>query len=508
MRRFFQVAGLTVLAITLGVVEHAEAKSPRSPMAQKRPAKTPRKRPSPLAPAPAPPLVASRTLSLPPFKIERSSLENGLRIVLCPIPTATSTVIAMIYDAGARRETMGASGVANWVRHSMNLGSANLLRGEHERHLATRGARGWSELSSDRAIFLTELPPGELPLGLWLEADRLKSLHWISEGALAQRDMLLLKLQKQAADPLQEAQDRLRSLVFQSFWPYEHTPRGNLAEVTSLRPETAQSFHDTFYTANNAILVVAGPIKAEQTTQLVLRFFETARRQERPSSILPPLPEQTSRRTSTIDAKGLSPRLLYGWTTPSNRTDDALAAQAALHILAHQRLPARLQNERGLVSKISVSQENLRPAVFTTIGLSLTENTTQSEVEQVLDTEINALAQKGPQNAEITMLLANTEAHFWQMYRDLPRLTVYLGDMELLYNDADRITSSLAQVSALTHEQIRAAAARYLGPTRRSLVGIGVKTDLVSPPKFTPPQAPPKGKHHRPHRPSKAKPRR
>ncbi|MCS6899487.1 MAG: insulinase family protein [Myxococcales bacterium] len=129
--------------------------------------------------------------------------------------------------------------------------------------------------------------------------------------------------------------DRLRALVFQSLSPLEQPATGTPADLTTLRLEAVQSFYETHYTASNAILIVTGAIEPEATSQLVYRFFETVRRQERP---MPPpllLAEQSSQRVASLEAAQFrAPVLLYGWATPGGRTDDALAVEAALHVLA------------------------------------------------------------------------------------------------------------------------------------------------------------------------------
>ncbi len=513
MSRSARTMGLALAAILLGAPAPSTGAPPRpAPSAQKRPKKRPRPAPSP-HPLP-PPRSAPRpppSFRAPPLAIERFSLDNGLRVVLCPTPGATVVVVALLYDAGSHREQRGAAGLAGLVRASMGLGSANLLRGEHDRLLAARGARGWSELSSERVAYLGVLPPGELPLGLWLEADRLKSLQLPPDGVQAQRELLLLELQQRAAAPRNAGLDRLRALVFQSVWPLEHPVAGTVADLAALRPEAAQSFYETHYTASNAILVVTGAIEVEAASQLVHRFFETARRQERPAP--PPLliPEQTSQRTALLLAPRLrAPVLLHGWATPGRRTDDALAVEAALHVLARQRLPARLQQERGLAARITTALEEQRSASLARVEIDLADGAARAEVERIVDAELESLALKGPTEAELGAFLADMEARSWRVASEPHQLALRLGDTELLHGDAGLLAGELPRAAALGREQVSAAAARYLSLARRSRVILDVPGAAPLPSSPLPSAQPPRGKPprpapRRPHRPRPAR---
>ncbi|MCU0656933.1 MAG: insulinase family protein [Polyangiaceae bacterium] len=509
MSRSWRVVALTLAALLLGGAGQAAPPKGAKPGHKKH-------KPPPFAPPPAPLAPPPVTLRSPPLAIETFSMDNGLRVVLCPQPGAATVSLTLAYDAGSQREARGASGLANLLRHSAGLGSANLLRGEHEKHLSGRGGRAWSELSTERVAFVSELPPGELALGLWLEADRLKSLQLSPDGVQAQRERLLLELQRRAANPLLAGEEQLRALVFQSTWPYEHGPAGNPLDLAALRPEFTQPFRDAFYTASNAVLVLVGPLEPETTRQLVHRFFETARRQDRPPPPSISVAEQTSQRSAHQEATGMpSPTLLFGWATPGGRTDDAIAFEAAFHVLARQRLPARLQHERPLAGAIDAAIEEQRTSALARLRISLLDPSAQPAVEKALDAEIEALLSRGPSDAELSLFRQHTEAQLWQLHHEPSRLSVRLADMELLYGDGKLLHRELPRAEALTREQVRAAAARYLPQARRSYVFVGSTTATAAPaprpaplptlqgptrPHHPPPPRPPRRPKPKPHR--------
>lgn len=501
------------LLVLSGLVREAAAEPWRASTAQR----APRKRPGhgkgpragavaapPAAPAASEPVRAE--LRAPAVALERLVLDNGLRVVLAPVKRAATVTVALLYDAGAGREERGSAGLANLMRYAMELGSANLLRGEHERHLRARGGRSRSEVTHERALYATTLPLAELPLGLWLEADRLKSLQLTSEGVSQQRDLMVADLQlRRLAEPLAPGRARLRELVFQSLWPYEHDALGSAIDVLSLKPEAVQPFYESFYTASNAVLVVAGDLEPESTAQLVRRFFETARRQDRPALPGATWAEPTSPRSARLDAPALrSTTMLYGWGMPSGRSDDVVAAEGAVQILG-ARLAARLQREHALASRVEVVLEPQRTTSLARLEIDLLAGVSATDLDARVEAEATSLAQRGPTEAELRQWRTAREASAWSAALDPEQLAQKLGDLEILHGDARLLTSELPQISAVGREKIRAASARYLTAVRRAQVTMAAPAATPSSAAAPPPPAVhapgPLPRGHRPPRP-------
>src|SRR2546428_9497170 len=108
--------------------------------------------------------------------IEQRTLPNGLRVVLSPDHTAPTVAVAVYYDVGSRVEERGHSGFAHLFEHMMFEGSQNVGKGEHFVLINARGGSCNGTTSEDRTNYFETLPSNELELGIWLEADRMRSL--------------------------------------------------------------------------------------------------------------------------------------------------------------------------------------------------------------------------------------------------------------------------------------------------------------------------------------------
>ena len=118
-------------------------------------------------------------------------LENGLRVVLAPDPASPTVAVNVWYDVGARDERPGRTGFAHLFEHMMFQGSANVGKGEHfilvERAGGDlqNGTTDW-----DRTNYYQTFPSNRLNLGLWLEADRMRSLAVTQENFDNQREVV------------------------------------------------------------------------------------------------------------------------------------------------------------------------------------------------------------------------------------------------------------------------------------------------------------------------------
>src|ERR1700733_9351672 len=117
--------------------------------------------------------MAAQT-DIPPYKDVK--LGNGLRVLLMEDHSTPVAAIAVVYDVGSRVEKPGHTGFAHLFEHMMFQGSANVRKGEPLQLIQENGGGMNGTTSEDRTNYFEMLPANQLDLGLFLEADRLRSL--------------------------------------------------------------------------------------------------------------------------------------------------------------------------------------------------------------------------------------------------------------------------------------------------------------------------------------------
>src|SRR5512132_2239344 len=104
-------------------------------------------------------------------------LKNGLRVIISEDHSAPLFSIVVNYNVGSRDERKGRTGFAHLFEHMMFKGSENVGPGEHPYLIFMNGGSMNGTTNKDRTLYFEILPANQLDLGLFLEADRMRSLE-------------------------------------------------------------------------------------------------------------------------------------------------------------------------------------------------------------------------------------------------------------------------------------------------------------------------------------------
>jgi len=231
-------------------------------------------------------------------------LDNGLRIAIASGGTAPEVGIALYYDVGSRNEQRGASGFAHLFEHMMFQGSENVAKSDHFRLVSEWGGQANGTTSQDRTNYFQSLPAHQLALGLWLEADRMRSLRVDSANFENQRQTVMEERRERIDNsPYGAASVRHGELSFSSF-AYSHPVIGYWEDLEAARLDQVQEFHQRWYRPDNAVLSLAGALDPADALELCEKFFgdidpggvrpepeidEVPRREERTELVADPL---------------------------------------------------------------------------------------------------------------------------------------------------------------------------------------------------------------------------
>jgi zinc protease len=426
------------------------------------------------APPPEPaPAVAQLRLD-----VKRTKLDNGLRIVMLVDHTTPTVAIDVLYDVGGRNEERGRSGFAHLFEHMMFQGSRNVPRGEHLKLVAAHGGQLNGTTTADHTSYFEMLPSSELALGLWLEADRMKSLDISLTNFETQRSVVKEEYRKSIENaPYAPASLRLVELVFQGYWPYEHPTIGTMRDLDAAQLEWVRTFHDAYYAPNNAVVSIAGDFEEAECLALLKRYFGDARPQPNvPRYPAPPVPEQPAPRTSVVeDVHAKLPGLFSGWMIPPTGEADHYALELAALLLGDgesSRLHRVLVRERSVAIDVGASVNNHRGPDIFAIDARLASGGRVDQVAKLVDAQLADIGRVGPTDEEMRKLKNRMRARYlFGLQSNLARAS-YLADLELHRGDASLANTELDRYLAVTKEDIKRVVAKYLTSTRRSTVEV------------------------------------
>src|SRR5215475_15805901 len=200
-------------------------------------------------------------------------LKNGLRVILSEDHSAPTYSISVVYNAGSRDERAGRTGFAHLFEHMMFQGSENVGKGEHFVLIENNGGGMNGSTNSDRTEYHETLPANQLDLGLFLEADRMKSLA-INQANLDNQRETVKEERRQRYDnqPYGLTFDTLFETAYDNF-AYKHSTIGSMADLNAATVKDVSEFFKMYYAPNNAVLTIVGDFKTSEVLQKIDKYF-------------------------------------------------------------------------------------------------------------------------------------------------------------------------------------------------------------------------------------------
>src|SRR5213078_1428952 len=155
--------------------------------------------------------------------------------------------------------------------------------------------------NTDRTLYFETMPKNQLDLGLFLEADRMRSLAITKENLDNQRQAVQeerrLSLDNQAYG---KSRERFNELAYDNF-AYKHSVIGSMEDLNAATVDDVVQFFKTYYAPNNAVLVVVGDFNTKDALAHNANNFEAIPRQPNPPAVDITAPEQNAERRITHD---------------------------------------------------------------------------------------------------------------------------------------------------------------------------------------------------------------
>ena len=406
------------------------------------------------------------------YPVAMATLDNGLRVVVSEDHAVPSVSMSLWVDVGSRHEHEGRTGLAHLFEHLMFQGSELVGEGEHVAALMAQGGRANATTSFDRTAYVQSFPSGALELALWLEGDRHGHLlpALTQENLDNQRDVVVEeKRQRYDTVPYGDALERACRLVFPPGHPYHHTTIGSMADLAAASLDDAHDFYRAHYGPGTSVLTLVGDITPEQGVELARRYLGHLEGRTLPRPALrDPLGPLPAPLREEVVADVPSERLYLAHRLPAATDPEFLHCALALDALGSlsvSRLHRALLRGAETASAVSASAVGLRDG--TSLGLlvlDVTEGVAGEVVGQAVHAELERFALEGPTEGELEASRADTERSWLEALAGFDERADLLSRSTLFFGDPGRINRYLDEVAAVTAEQVRAAAARWLRP--------------------------------------------
>ncbi len=414
---------------------------------------------------------AKRDVKIP---IQQFKLKNGLRVVLSEDHSSPTYSICVTYDVGSRDEKPGHTGFAHLFEHMMFQGSENVGKGEHFILIDNNGGDMNGTTNQDRTNYFESLPSNQLDLGLFLEADRMKSLAVTQANLDNQRNAVQeerrLRVDNQ---PYGKTSEVVSDTAYDNFG-YKHSTLGSMEDLNAASLDDVKNFFKTYYAPNNAVLALVGDFKTDEALAKIKKYFEDIPSQ--PPPVRPDMtePPQTAERRKIVeDSFAQVPRLDIAYKIPPYDSADYMPLNLAMSVLGSgqsSRLYQKLVKETEQAVAVLAIAGSRRSTGLAAIVALVRPGVKLDAIEQTIYAEVEKIRTEPIADWELEKVrMKFRHDHAQQLSSTLSRAT-QLAYYTVAWNDPNVINTEEARLDAVTKDDILRVAKKYLTQENRTVV--------------------------------------
>ena len=405
---------------------------------------------------------------------EEYDLSNGLHVILHRDNSAPVVTIGVMYHVGAKDEDPTRTGFAHFFEHLLFEGTQHIARGKWFDIVSANGGHNNAFTTQDKTYYYEVFPSNNLQLGLWMESERM--LHpVINEIGVSTQNSVVKEEKNQRIDNAPYGRIMYRSAINPYLFkkhPYSGTVIGNVEHLDAASLEEFIAFKKKFYNPNNAVLVVAGDFDTVPTKEWIEQYFATI---PNTGNAIQRIKIEEAPITKTIEATEYDPNIqiplkLYAYRTPAMTDKDSFTIDLLSNILTDgksARLYKKMIYEHQTALQVLAFSDAQEDYGVYIMGALPMDGVSLETLAQEMDEEITRLQTELISEREYEKLQNQIEASFVVQNSHMEGIALSLADNYTFYKDTNLINKAIDHYRAITREDIREAARKYLDKNQR-----------------------------------------
>jgi len=444
------------------------------PAAQMAQAEPPQMPDAPFRAQPPPPLAQQPHFN-PPVPLQRK-LKNGARLLIVENRSLPLVAVDVRFLHGIDGDPKGKAGLAEFVADMVDEGTKGRSAAKFAEEVEDLAAHLSASTSLETANVHLNCLTETLPKALELMADVVQNPAFRPEDVARVRVLKLTALEQKKANTGALAADQAARILYGPEHPWGQPAGGTPESIASITPADLAAFHTEFWVPNDAVISVAGDVKADEVTRLLQEKFASWKPRPISKKALPPLPKLARREIYALEKPGTTQAQVWVVGQLFKATDpDAIPLRVAnmtLGGLFTSRLNMNLREKHGYSYGVGSSVSLMRrTGTFSARGGIVAQNT----VEAVAEYE-NELQRFSGGTVEPAELAAAKEA----LVRGLPAnletndaVSSAMANLVSLGLQLDYYRTYAAKVGRVSRAEVKRVVTKWIKPARWPVVIVG-----------------------------------
>lgn len=406
------------------------------------------------------------------IKLKEHTLNNGLKILLLEDHSLPIVGYYAFYKVGSINEKPGITGISHFIEHMMFNGTRKYGPKQFDFLLESNGGYSNAYTSHDMTVYYQEFPKDILELVIDLESDRMANLLFDSEIVEAERE--IIKEERRASIdnyPPGKLEEELFSLAYKRH-PYQWPVIGWMKDISSISREELYDYYTTFYSPNNATVIVVGDFYPNEILPLIKKAYELIPPQSLPSNSFFN-PEKIKEKRKKIYKKVEIPSFMVAYCCSEANNRDTFVLDVLDVILSggkSSRLYQKMVDEKTIALRVSTDFPwRLSPSLFM-VYVQMRTGHSNEQGEEVIYQELNKIKKEGVSLQELQKAKNILCADFIRNFKRNSSRANIIGNFELLFGQWRNIFHLMDKYQEITSKDVSQMIEKYFNDKNRTVV--------------------------------------
>ncbi len=409
-------------------------------------------------------------------QIFRYTAPSGVRVLAEVLPTVRSVAIGIWVRTASVHETSATMGVSHLLEHLVFKGTERRSAQDLALALEARGGSLDAYTSRDHTSFQAHVLDDDLPIAVDVLTDLVRRPLLRADDFQLERQVVLEEIHGVLDTP----DDLVFDLQARALWPehpYGFPILGTPDSVGALTVAHLQDLHQAWYGRENCVIAAAGNFDPEQLVAMLRTegWWEANGRKVIPRPPLALAGPAERGQAHHEHRETTQTHIVLGTDTVVARDPRRYALAIVVNLLGggmSSRLFQRVREELGLAYAIYAFQHLYQAAGQFGVYVG-TQPSTADQAVDVIREELASLATSGLTNEALAsgkrqlmgQLMLSFESPGSRMHR--------MASLELQQDSYRPLSAVLADIDAVSSEEVHHVAAEFLDPDRQTVVRLG-----------------------------------
>lgn len=406
------------------------------------------------------------------ISVTKHVLENGVRLLIIPIPGVGSIATSVMVGVGSRYEQREWNGISHFLEHMVFKGTRDYPTTDDVNVIERNGGLQNAYTDIDITNYHNKVLSADWRLGLDINKELALHPRLEQQYVDKERDVIIEEMKRYEDEPAAKVDEAFHAMMY----PETKLGRRIIGTEESLRNVQAtelQTYHQQWYQPERMVVVLAGGIDQKQEIEITHQVEEWFNNSEfriqdlelRNENIEKPSDVQTGPKLVTVTKPDANQAHIELGIRTFARTHEDRYAWGVFNLLMGVSFTSRLFREirekKGLCYHIRSSSSNWADVGYWSIYAGVATEKVEEAIAGIVE-ELKKVVQEGISEDEVAVSKKRLHTMITFRSEDPEFINEYYGRQEVLDNSIITLDEYHQKIDAVTADDITRLVRKYI----------------------------------------------